>query len=224
MRGEEVYMRIVSHRYLFLATFLVLTALCFSGCPGISQAVFFKDAALENKIRYDLGKPLGLLTQRDLLQVKTLIASELGIKDLRGLEYCLNLRVLDLSNNSISDLSPLKGVENKLLENLVWLDLDTNNILNIEPLASLKNLSFLNIDSNQLTDISPLSGLLNLKGLSLFDNQVGDISALVTNVEVGGLLDYVILDEKTMSEQALTVDIPRLQALGVNVILVTATS
>ena len=113
-------------------------------------------------------------------------------------------------------------------ENLAWLDLDTNKISDLGPLEQLGRpespfsspLVYLNLDSNWITDISALAGLLNLQGVSLFNNQIMDVGALVVNATNGGLGegDYVILEVATMSEQAISVDIPKLMSFGVNVI------
>lgn len=170
-----------------------------TGCPTLSGVVIFKDVNLEKAIRSELGQPFGLLTQEVLLQLETLDAKGRGIRDLTGIEYC---------------------------ENLTWLDLDSNQISDITPLKNLVNLMVLNLDSNQIFDISPLGGLLFLDSLSLFDNQVGDIQWLVTNAQNGGLGpgDFVILDARHLSARALTVDVPTLQALGVDVILVEPAS
>ncbi len=184
----------------FKAILLGLTVLVATGCP-----VFFPDPALEALFRTTLGKPLGLVTSVDLLQIKELDARNLGIRDITGIENCANL---------------------------TWLDLDTNQISNLKPLEQLGRpespfdspLVFLNLDSNEITDITPLAGLLNLRQLSLFNNQIADISPLVTNVLAGGALESVILDSGTLNEQATNVDVPFLIAQGVNVTLATASS
>lgn len=178
---------------LALGTLGVVAALC-SGCPPQLEVVFLQDDALEQAVRAKLGQPLGYLTRADLLRLTNLDARGLGIRSLQGLEHC---------------------------ENLTWLDLDANRISDITPLAGLINLTYLNLDSNEITDIGPLAGLRNLDGLSLFDNQIGDVQPLVTNATNGGLGfgDYVVLEEATLSERALTIDVPALRTLGVDVIL-----
>lgn len=172
-----------------LSGVLALTA----GCPS-SVPVFFTDAALENAVRSALHHPLGGLTQANLLELRTLDARGLSIRDISGLEFATNL---------------------------TWLDLDTNEITNLMPLANLINITYLNLDSNQITDITPLAGLRNLNGLSLFDNQIADIQALVANAANGGLGagDSVVLDVRTLSDHALTVDVPELELRGVVVTL-----
>jgi hypothetical protein len=178
--------------YVGLMTVIALSTV---GCPTADDIVIFDDPGLESAIREELGQPFGFLTRQGLLNLRTLDAKGRGIGDLTGLEYC---------------------------ENLTWLDLDTNNLSDITPLTNLTNLMVLNLDSNLVFDISPLAGLLNLDELSLFDNQVGDIQALLTNAANGGLGpgDVVILDANTLSDMSLNFDVPALEAMGVNVVLV----
>ena len=174
---------------------LALVVLCGVGCPRL---VFIADNGLEKAIREEIGKPLGFLTEDDLARVLELDARSYEIRDLSGIEYC---------------------------KNLAWLDLDTNQISNLRPLEQLGHpenpfhspLVYLNLDSNLVTDITPLAGLLNLKQLSLFNNQVSDVGALITNVEAGGALESVILDAKTLSDNAINVEIPLLVHYGVAV-------
>lgn len=173
---------------------LLVAALPQPGCPN-GEVVIFRDAGLEGAVRQALGKPLGFLTKGDLLGLRRLDARSLDVRRLDGLEFATNLTFLDLDSNQISDVTVL---------------------------ANLVNLQTLNLDSNEVFDITPLAGLLNLNVVSLFDNQVADVSALVTNARNGGLGfgDTVILDDRTIGQQARDVDIPTLRAFQVNVQLV----
>lgn len=171
------------------------------GCPSPGTIVAFRDAGLEDAVRDALGQPFGFINAADMRRLTRLDARGREIRNLTGLEYAVNLTFLDLDTNDLSDLTPL---------------------------ANLTNLRTLILDSNHVFDIQPLAGLLNLDSLSLFDNQVGDIQALVANAANGGLGpgDVVTLDGSTMSDRALTVDIPLLEAplaeggYGVTVLLV----
>lgn len=179
-----------------VAVGLILVVL--SGCPG---TVFIGDRALESAIRAELRKPFGLLTEGDLLNVEALDARELNIRDLSGLEYCLNLQWLDLQGNKISNLKPLEQLG--------------------RPTSPFDSpLVYLNLNSNLVSDISPLVGLMNLQNLLLFDNPVPNIQALVTNAQYGGLGegDTVVLDYNHLSTDAITVDIPLLESYGVRVL------
>lgn len=189
-------MHMKQFRWLFFVGCCIGFLFVTTGCPS-STLVFFTDKNLENAVRAELHHPLGGLTQADLLELRTLDARSMEIQSLSGLEYAVNL---------------------------TWLDLDTNSVTNLTPLSNLINITYLNLDSNQITDITPLAGLRNLNVLSLFDNQIADIQALVANAVNGGLGagDSVILDANTLSEHALTIDVPELELLGVVVTLVEA--
>jgi len=70
--------------------------------------VKFKDENFERAVREIIHKPQGELTIADLQSIQVLDLSGKGIKDISGIEYMENLRWLDISNNQIADLSPLK--------------------------------------------------------------------------------------------------------------------
>ena len=63
------------------------------------------------------------------------------------------LTTLTMSNNQVSDITPLSG-----LTNLEILMLDHNRISDIRPLRTLLNLEHLNVENNQISDITPLLG------------------------------------------------------------------
>ena len=83
----------------------------------------FPDANLEQAVRDVLGVPERELTNADLFRLNELHAAENGISDLTGLEYAVNLRVLNLGQNAIGDVAPLAG-----LTQLRHLDLTSNAI------------------------------------------------------------------------------------------------
>lgn len=180
---------------------LLAVAVAAAGCPSAVSPVAFRDAGLESAVRTALGQPLGFITEADMARLTRLDARGRNIRDLSGLEFAVNLTFLDLDTNDVSDLTPL---------------------------TNLTNLVTLILDSNAIFDIGPLAGLRNLDSLSLFDNQVADVQALVANAANGGLGpgDVVTLDFSTLSERALLVDIPLLEAsiaeggYGVTVVLV----
>ena len=138
--------------YLKICTFAFLLIL-----PIAGYAVDIPDANLLQAIRDRLGKPAGEITEGDMAGLSTLQAIGKGITDLTGLEFATGaLTTLDLSNNSISDLSPLSG---------------------------LFGLTDLRLAQNSAFDLSPLSGLLDLKILYLLANgrfktgQIMDVGA-----------------------------------------------
>jgi len=100
--------------------------------------------------------------------------TEVNIKNL------INVLAIDLSNNQITDLQPLKG-----LTNIKWLYLSNNQITDIQPLKDLTNIIDLSLSNNQITDLQPLKGLTNIKWLYLSNNQITDIQPLkdLTNIK-----------------------------------------
>ncbi len=84
-----------------------------------------------------------------------------------------NLVYLNLNNNQLTDISGLKE-----LKGLEILDLSNNQLDDISGLKELKGLERLYLRNNQLTDISGLKELKNLWSLDLSNNQLTDIGIL----------------------------------------------
>jgi internalin A len=108
-----------------------------------------------------------------------------------------NLAELHLSNNQISDVSPLAG-----LTGLTYLWLNANQISDVTPLANLTGLTLLNLEGNQVSDISPLEGLTCLEVLRLAKNQISslhDLACLTALSELSAgdnpLLDIAAIEE-----------------------------
>ncbi len=108
---------------IILTLLLVALLLSSSILIACSSEVTFPDPNLEAAIREAIGKPEGSIYKYVLEVLTTLEAQWIGISDLTGLEYCVNLRELVLAYNNISDISPLAS-----LTNLDRLDLNGNNI------------------------------------------------------------------------------------------------
>ena len=96
------------------------------------------------------------------------------------------------------------------------LRLSHNQIADVTPLANLKSLQELELWDNQITDVTPLANLTSLKWLWLSSNQIEDLAPLVANTGLGEG-DRVYLSGNPLSTQALTEQIPALQAKGVEV-------
>jgi len=203
----------VVRRTNLLAIACVLTiGLSSCGCgPAGDQVVDFPDPNLEAAVREALNKASGPIYASELAGLVSLSASDRGIQDLSGLEYCTNLSGLSLWGNQISDVSPLAG-----LTNLTSLDLELNQINDTFPLATLANLTHLYLGENQINDISPLAELANLTALLLYTNQIGDISALVENAWLSEG-DAVDLYDNLLSPYSINIYIPELEARGVTV-------
>ena len=87
-----------------------------------------------------------------------------------AISSCKALRVLDLNNTSVSDLTPLSG-----LTGLKALVLDGTNVTDLTPLSGLTGLTGLMLRGTDITDLSPLSGLTELKNLVFDHTPVTDL-------------------------------------------------
>lgn len=90
-----------------------------------------------------------------------------GLESLDGVEYCIHIKILDVTNNALSDLSNLWN-----LEHLEELYLANNQIGYIDDLSNLLKLRVLDISGNQVDDISPIFELEHLEFVNLMGNPV----------------------------------------------------
>ena len=93
--------------------------------------------------------------------------SSSDIIDLDGVQFCINAKIIDLSDNRITDLSPLIG-----LKNLEELNLSDNQIGYIDCLSNLERLKTVQLSNNFIEDISPLFELRKLEFVELSGNNI----------------------------------------------------
>ncbi|PKM75968.1 MAG: hypothetical protein CVU90_14780 [Firmicutes bacterium HGW-Firmicutes-15] len=173
--------------------------------PAIdNQSVYLGDNQLEGVIREVLNKPAGTITRAEMASLTSLSASGLGITNLSGLEYAVNLVILDLQDNHISDINALSA-----LTNLKYLSIEDNDIINISPVENLVNLEALDFGGNQVTDISALDGLDGLKNLSMWDNPVANVD---TAIEV--IADMTNMEELHIDNMGSPTKLGSLSALS----------
>ena len=92
-----------------------------------------------------------------------------GLESLDGVEYCKHVKILDVSDNELSDLENLWD-----LVSLEELYLANNRIGYIDSLSNLPNLRIVDISGNDISDITPLFELENLEYVNLIGNTVPD--------------------------------------------------
>ena len=178
---------------MLLGVILLLVVLLGACAAPAPETVTFPDENMEAAIRDALGKPAGeAKTPAELAGLTQFAATMQGITDLSGIEYCINLTVLNLWGNPTSDISPL---------------------------ASLTNLTMLNLMGNEISDLSPLASLTNLTWLYLHGNQISDISPLVENSGLGtGDIVILRLNNLDLSEGSEDLEnIRQLEGRGVEV-------
>lgn len=167
-------------------------------CRPRNSAVEFDNALLEQAVRYELDKPEGDITRKDLEQVERLAVvgqnllkkeQDYGytlfgyvddvpqrdtphgdISDLSLLARMPNLKTLYLCQQQIEDLTPLSGLP---LEELYLAD---NYIADFSPLEALSELQVLFLGNNPARDLSPLASLSHLRDLNL-DSLDGDVDS-----------------------------------------------
>ena len=142
---------------------------------GVAEAkvVVFNDPYLEGAVRTAIDKPEGDILDSDLVGLESLNASSLCIQDLTGLEYCTDLKRLELNSNGTANIAQLR-----YLTKLTELSLRDNQINDIGPLATLTNLKLLLLQNNEIVDISALRNCVNLESLNLDGNRVASVTAL----------------------------------------------
>ena len=143
---------------------------------GDDTPVNIPDAALRTALLSALHKSTGdTITRSDMAALTFLWGNERGIVDLTGLEFARNLEGVELSSNSISDVSTLGT-----LTSLWDVRLGRNSISDISALGRLTSLTTLYLHLNSISDVSALGTLTSLTDLTLGGNSISDISALGT--------------------------------------------
>lgn len=142
-----------------------------------AEAPIFKDKKLEEAVRqYVFAKrnTTQPITAADVATLSVIKAKGAGITDLSGLEHCKRLASLELGDNQIRDITPIKG-----LAMIQLLDLSNNQIHDLAPLATIPALQYIELSGNKVKDIHPLATLTNLASVYLGKNQISDISPLL---------------------------------------------
>ena len=138
------------------------------------------------------------------------------ISDLTGLEFAPGLRRIDLTDNDVTDLSPLAHAPN-IRELRVGGEISVSDV---RPLAALRKLRLLQVSHGRVQDISGLGGLVELRELDLRFNEISDISALagLTNLEL------LSLDKNPVSDLSPLAGLTRLERLWMRYAMVSDVS
>lgn len=156
----------------------------------------FPDKALEAAVRAEVfAKRYNQdpLTVDDVKTISQVVGKGKGITNLEGLQHCAALMLIDLENNQISDLTPIKDLKlvqsltlsgNKLesiaaLENytkLQYLDVARNAIKDIGPITKMENMRSLYLSQNQIESLAPVAGLKKVWTLYVAGNPVADFA------------------------------------------------
>ncbi|WP_077214997.1 leucine-rich repeat domain-containing protein [Bacillus dakarensis] len=144
----------------------------------VNDIVIFEDKYLEKSVKHTLEIENNTpVTKEKITELTKLLGYGTGpdenIKSLSGLEYAINLEVLELRKDSISDLTPLSN-----LTNLVRVNFQNSNISDVSPLSGLPNLKHISIDGNNVSTLSSLQELPNLESLSFAYNEISSLHGI----------------------------------------------
>lgn len=95
-----------------------------------------------------------------------------AVRSLEGLQHAVNLRLLNLSSNEVSDLATVRDLP------LTNLDISENAFADFSSVAAFSALTTLRINENPATDLTPLAGLTSLTTLDASHSGLADISPL----------------------------------------------
>lgn len=133
-----------------------------------NRFVRFQEPLIEEAARLMLGMPKGALTTDDLAQIEelyiqsdTVCASMNEFYEISGAWYNTDSRI----RGPITDISDLS-----YMLNLKIVFIEAEQISDLSAMKDLDGLQVLNLANNNITDLSPLAGKENLRECSLLDN------------------------------------------------------
>ncbi|WP_172801278.1 HtaA domain-containing protein [Arcanobacterium phocae] len=137
------------------------------------------DPGLEKCIRsqYDVAHHLPI-TNKTMESIQSLKCAALNILSLEGLQYAKNLSSISFHQNSISDLSPLSG-----LQKLVDVTVSNNLLTSLRGLEKSPKIQQIDASGNYIEDVSPINGLHNITSLNFSNNRISNIDQLRWDTE-----------------------------------------
>jgi outer membrane protein assembly factor BamB len=201
--------------------------------PQLSEPVDFPDRAFEAAIRRAVAKPDSEITIGDMESITALQVSGLSgptitdlkkgtppepipisdvkpahtqITNLEGIQYCANLKYLQVDKHRIVDLTPLSN-----LKELSKIDLSSNQVADITPLLELNNLQWLDLSNNKISTLGGMKGVYNIRFLNLNKNNISDISNLADLEAV----TIIVLNNNSIKDLSPLAKLANLQELKV---------
>lgn len=213
---------------LLLCVLVLLTGISGLVIAADTGSVNIADPTLAAAVRQELGLSASdSLTLADLRRLEVLDVTDQNIITFAGLESAVNLRrltaancrlqdatalagitsleALDLSGNSLTDLSFLTDAHR--LQQLYLRGTSLESVSGIEKVSP--TLTVLDISQNNVADLSPLAGLSQLTMLDLSDNPISDFSAVAGFEKLGVLY----ANSLSLSSASAFSSLPHLQSL-----------
>jgi len=120
--------------------------------------------ALKRRVYGNMNVDFPMYLLEDLEDIEM---ADYEIESLEGIEVCRYVRVVDLTNNNLTDLTELGH-----LRQVERLYLANNHISLIDSLSNLTVLQVLDISYNDVDDLSPLFELSHLNYLNVMGNRI----------------------------------------------------
>ncbi|CAL6075957.1 Conserved_hypothetical protein [Hexamita inflata] len=120
------------------------------------------------------NKNVNINSIKHLTQLTKLSLENCKLANIQNISFVINLTDLNLNENQV-DITPLSNLSQ--LNNLYLFGCGLANV-QISPFQNLLQLVYLQLEANEIYDISILSKLINLKDLELQCNNINDISSL----------------------------------------------
>lgn len=163
-----------SEDYSFLSYLPGLTKLDLNGCLVSTETMGYISQLTELTELYLSG--CGISTVEVLgnnTKLQKLDLSGNSVYDISVLTTCPELTHLNLDGNAVSSLDCLRGNST-----LISLDISQNNVAYLAPLSECSKLEEIYANGNRITDVSVLAGMPSLKILCANQNDITDVSAL----------------------------------------------
>ena len=179
---------------------------------GIAQVVEIPDSMLRALIKEHLRKYGDVdITVEDMESLTILdnarygSSDYLGISDLTGLEFAINLQELRIRSGNISDISPVAGLTKlRSLRFDYTYTVGNDGVEDISPVIGLTNLEILSFREHSVSDISPVAGLTQLRELYFHYNSIEDLSPVAGLTELTRLGFYRNVVENILPVVGLT--------------------
>jgi Leucine-rich repeat (LRR) protein len=120
--------------------------------------------ALKRRVYGNMNVDFPMYLLEDLEEIEM---ADYDIESLDGIEACRYARVVDLTNNNLTDITELGD-----LRQVERLYLANNHIGFIDPLSNLTVLQVLDISYNDVDDLTPLFDLSHLNYLNVMGNRI----------------------------------------------------
>ncbi len=175
-----------------------LTSFDISGNPKCKDISFVNTSKSITSLDISYCEVSDISAVKDLSKLYTFTANNCKISDISSLKG-LSVRTVQLSGNSIKDISALEG--NK---NLSSLDLSSNEVGSVKPLENCTDLKYLNLNHNKLSDLKGLEKLIRLVKFECSHNSISELSGIsnCTVLEVANLSSNKINDISLLSKSA----------------------